>query len=120
MHQLHTDLDRQEVRFELDEAQRKLENIGTLSGRYLAVADLHDTSTPRGHLVPGMVQNIIICKELLSGYEGKQKSPMTFADLKRTNPSAHDTFYKAIQEVRVLEREIQLQIAQEMLGHRRI
>lgn len=116
MHQLHTRLDRQEVRFELDEAQRKLENIGTLSGRYLAVADLRDTSTPRGHLVPGIIHNILACKWLLADYAVKYTSAMTFADLRRMNPKTHEIFCNAIQEVRKLDREIQYQIALERLG----
>ena len=107
---------RQEVRFELDDAQRRLENIGTLSGRYLTVASLKDTSTPLGHKIPSMIQNIHACKTLLSDYEAGRRGPITFADLRRMNSSVHDVFCKAIEQVRQLDREIQYQIACERLG----
>jgi hypothetical protein len=111
-------LARQEVRFELNEAQRKLENIGTLSGRYLSLAHLKDTSTPLGHQVPGLCHNIIICSNLLSGYEQHHGGAMTFADLRRMDPSVHAVFCKAIQQVRQFDTEIQYQVACERLGRK--
>lgn len=111
-------LARQEVRFELDEAQRKLDNIGTLSGRYLSLATLGDTRSPLGHQVPGLCHNILVCKDLLIGYEERHGGTMTFADLRRMDPSVHKVFCQAIQQVRSFDREIQYQIACEKLGRK--
>jgi len=104
---------RQEVGFELNEAQRLLDNIGTLSGRHL---NLGDTSTPLGHQIPNLRQNMMACNELLSGYEHSHGSKLTFADLRRLKPDMHDVFCRAIQEVRQLHQKIQYQSACEKLG----
>lgn len=104
---------RQEVRFELNEAQRLLDNIGTLSGRYV---NLGDTSTPLGHLIPNLRQNMMACNELLSDYEQRHGNRLTFADLRRIKPEMHEVFCQAIQEVRQLDREIKYRIACEKMG----
>lgn len=109
-------LAKQEVRFELEEAQRNLDNIGTLSGRHLSLASFKDASSPLGHKIPSMAQSIMTSRELLASLEGGGSRPITFGELQRIDPWLHNHSRNAIQQVRQLYNEIQYQVACERLG----
>ncbi len=101
-------LAKQEVRFELQDAIRRLENIRTLSGSLASLAALNDRRTPIGHRIPSMVMNVQACQELLTKHD-RQGEGLTFGERKRLNPEQHEIFSAVVIEVKRLDTAVKTQ-----------
>jgi hypothetical protein len=101
-------LSKQDVRFELQDAIRRLENIQTLSGKVASLSSLNDRRTPIGHRIPSMVMNVQACQELL-GKHARHGEGLTFGELKRINPAQYEVFSAVVIEVKRLDTAIRTQ-----------
>lgn len=100
----------QSVSFELNDAVRRMENIRSLSGTLPSLKQVGDTKTPLGHRIPGIIQSLYVCRELLE-LTHPERTDITFDELKLIEPDRCHIFQQALIEVRRLEREINTQSA---------